>query len=337
MMNKKRWIAVGIAAGLLLATSVITVPDAKTELASRMTDSQLSEVVVNERDANQKIALLQLEGTIGPTESAGLFGGEGYNHDFFMSQLKAIEEDETVKAILLEVNTPGGGVYESAEIARELTKIQSKREIPLYVSMKNMAASGGYYISAKADKIFATEETMTGSIGVIMTGLNMSEFFDKIGFKDETVKSGQFKDIGSSTRKWTKEEREVLQQNIDSSYNRFVKLVADGRGMSEEAVKKIADGRIYDGQQAKENGLIDELGYPDEALEALRKEHKLREASVITYDYTTNPLAKSLGGNWLSSVLSELTSFKSQSPLSNSLLPKEEVTPFEMMYLYGGE
>ncbi|WEG73823.1 signal peptide peptidase SppA [Vagococcus intermedius] len=336
-MNKKRWIAVGIAAGLLLATSLVAVPDAKTELTSHMTDSQLSEVVINERDDNQKIALLQLDGTIGPTESAGLFGSEGYNHDFFMSQLKAIEGDETVKGVLLEVNTPGGGVYESAEIARELTKIQKDRKIPLYVSMKNMAASGGYYVSAKADKIFATEETMTGSIGVIMTGLNMSEFFDKIGFKDETVKSGQFKDIGSSTRKWTKEERDVLQKNIDSSYNRFVKLVAEGRGMSEEAVKKIADGRIYDGQQAKENGLVDELGYPDEALEALRKEHKLRDASVISYDNTNNSFAKSLGGNWLSSAINQLTGFKSQSPLNQSLMPKEEVSPLEMMYLYGGE
>lgn len=156
-----------------------------------------------------------------------------------MEQLKAIEEDPTVKGIFLEVNSPGGGVYESAEIAKKLDTIRKEHDIPMYVSMKNMAASGGYYISAQADKIFATEETVTGSIGVIMSGLNYSGLLEKLGVEDTTVKSGALKDMGSGTRPETKEEEAVLQAYIDSAYSRFVAIVSEGRNKSEEEVKKL--------------------------------------------------------------------------------------------------
>ena len=141
-----------------------------------------------------------------------------------------------------------------------------------------LAASGGYYISAQADKIFATEETVTGSIGVIMSGLNYSGLLEKLGVEDTTVKSGALKDMGSGTRPETKEEEAVLQAYIDSAYSRFVAIVSEGRNKSEEEVKKIADGRIYDGVQAKEVGLVDELGFPEDALKAMRKEQQLEDA-----------------------------------------------------------
>ena len=124
-------------------------------------DEELVPNVLEEGDSTQKIVKLTVDGTIAAGGSSGLFASEGYNHENFMEQLKAVEEDPTVKGIFLEVNSPGGGVYESAEIAKKLDTIRKEHDIPMYVSMKNMAASGGYYISAQADKIFATEETVT--------------------------------------------------------------------------------------------------------------------------------------------------------------------------------
>lgn len=334
-MTKKRWVAIGIAVALLVVRgfSFGSTNDSVTDVLS---EDGVTEVVVTERSLDEKIALLKVDGTIGPSEEGGLFGSEGYNHDIFMSTLKKIEEDETVKGILLEVNSPGGGVYESAEISRALTYLQKDRKLPIYVSMKNMAASGGYYISAKADKIFATEETMTGSIGVIMSGLNMSGLLDKLGVKDESVKSGDLKDIGSSTRKWTEKDREVLQEMVDTSYNRFVNLISEGRSMSVEDVKKIADGRIYDGTQALENGLVDEIGFPDQALEGLRKDKKLKEASVVEYEASSKLLSGYLGKSWLGASAKKM--FKNQKVDMDSIVKNSSTTEApRLMYQYGGE
>ena len=209
-MNKKRWIAVLIAAGLLvisLVSSSLTKEKEETQMTGLNSllygSDELTPTVLEDGDSTEKIVKLTVDGTIASGGSSGLFASEGYNHENFMEQLKAIQEDKSVKGIFLEVNSPGGGVYESAEIAKTLKDIRADRKIPMYVSMKNTAASGGYYISAQADKIFATDETVTGSIGVIMSGLNYSGLLEKLGVKDTTVKSGALKDMGSSTRPTT--------------------------------------------------------------------------------------------------------------------------------------
>lgn len=254
-----------------------------------------------------------------------------------MAQLDEIANDESVKGILLEVNSPGGGVYESAEIARAIKAIQKEREIPFYVSMKNMAASGGYYVSASADKIYAADETMTGSIGVIMSGLNMSGLMDKLGISDETVKSGDLKDVGSTTRKWTEKDRQVLQEMIDSSYGRFVDIVADGRHMSEEKVREIADGRIYDGVQAKANGLVDELGFPEDAMVALQDDNHLKNASIIQYQLPRS-FADTFTSSWLGmKVKGALGQSESADALSKVISNFSSEEAPRMMYLYGGE
>ena len=267
-MNKKRWIAVLIAAGVLvisLVSSSLTKEKEETQMTGLNSllygSDELTPTVLEDGDSTEKIVKLTVDGTIASGGSSGLFASEGYNHENFMEQLKAIQEDKSVKGIFLEVNSPGGGVYESAEIAKTLKDIRADRNIPMYVSMKNTAASGGYYISAQADKIFATDETVTGSIGVIMSGLNYSGLLEKLGVKDTTVKSGALKDMGSSTRPTTKEDQEVLQAYIDSAYNRFVKVVSEGRHKTEAEVKQIADGRIYDGAQAKGIGVVDEIAF----------------------------------------------------------------------------
>ncbi|WGI63510.1 signal peptide peptidase SppA [Escherichia coli] len=189
-----------------------------------------------------------------------LLGGEAYDHRAFLKELDKAKDDASVKGVLLRVNSPGGGVYESAEIHKKLEEVKKAKK-PIYVSMGSMAASGGYYVSTPAKKIFASPETLTGSLGVIMQSLNYAKLADNLGIKYETIKSGKFKDIMSPNRDMTKDERDIMQSMVDNSYEGFVKVISEGRGMSKQDVKKIADGRIYDGTQAKSNGLVDELGY----------------------------------------------------------------------------
>ncbi|EAG1701311.1 signal peptide peptidase SppA [Listeria monocytogenes] len=293
-MNAKRWVALGIVFALLIVSALakftssqIASPEesSPTFVESLFADTgELTETVIEE-GGDDTIAVLSVDGTIQDTgDSGSLLGGGGYDHSFFMQQLEQVRNDDYIQGVLLYVNSPGGGVMESAQIRDKIIQIQKERNIPFYVSMGSMAASGGYYISAPADKIFASKETLTGSLGVIMQGYDYSELMKKLGVSDNTIKSGEYKDIMSGTRPMTEDEKKIMQSMIDDSYNEFVKVVAKGRGMSAEKVRKIADGRIYDGRQAKENGLIDEFGYQEDALEALKKEQGLADATVIQYD-----------------------------------------------------
>src|SRR5690606_14792860 len=154
----------------------------------------------------------------------------------------------------------------------------------VYISMGTMAASGGYYISAPATKIFANEETLTGSLGVILESINYSVLAEKLGIDMVTIKSGEYKDILNPSREMTESEKEILQKMINESYDQFVKVIVNGRGISEEKVREIADGRIYSGRQAKELNLIDEFGYLDDTIEALKKDYRLKDAQVVKYE-----------------------------------------------------
>lgn len=341
-MNKKRWIAVLIAAGLLvvsLVSSSITQPQEEVQMGNINSwlygDDEMSPVVLEEGSGMGRIAKLSVDGAIASGGSSGLFATESYNHEDFLKQIEAIEADERVSGILLEVNSPGGGVYESAEIANLLNEVRTERDLPMYVSIKNMAASGGYYISAQADKIFATEETVTGSIGVIMSGLNYSGLLEKIGVEDTTIKSGALKDMGSATRPETEQDHAVLQAYIDNAYNRFVKVVSEGRNKSEDEVKKVADGRIYDGVQAKEAGLVDEIGYPTDALAAMREDLDLQDAELVEYSTSST----GFGNTWFGAKLAELQGLQA-SETSQILSLLESLGTAESpraMYLYGGE
>ncbi|EAK8405277.1 signal peptide peptidase SppA [Listeria monocytogenes] len=293
-MNARRWVALGIVFALLIVSALAKFTSSQiasmeesspTFVESLFADTgELTETVIEE-GGDDTIAVLSVDGTIQDTgDSGSLLGGGGYDHSFFMQQLEQVRNDDYIQGVLLYVNSPGGGVMESAQIRDKILQIQKERNIPFYVSMGSMAASGGYYISAPADKIFASKETLTGSLGVIMQGYDYSELMKKLGVSDNTIKSGEYKDIMSGTRPMTEDEKKIMQSMIDDSYNEFVKVVAKGRGMSAEEVRKIADGRIYDGRQAKENGLIDEFGYQEDALEALKKEQGLADATVIQYD-----------------------------------------------------
>ncbi|MEK4084840.1 signal peptide peptidase SppA [Psychrobacillus sp. FSL K6-1415] len=337
-MNMKRWFAI-LGASLLLLISIFvnTVSTAfSTDWTSYLDEfasassSEIFETVVEEGSMNERIALLTVDGTIQDTGSASsLFAAEGYNHQFFLQQLEQAKVDETVKAIVLQVNSPGGGVVESAQIYKEIIEIQEETEKPIYVSMGSMAASGGYYISAPADKIFVNKETMTGSIGVIMQSVNYGKLAEKYGVEFVTIKSGPYKDIMSPTREMTEEERTMLQEMLNDSYEDFVDIIEKGRNMTEADVKKVADGRILNGRQAIESGLADDYGFLEDVVQAIKTDHGLEKAEVFEYGYSQN--------------FASLFAVKAQSFLGLDMESKliaqlitENSSP-KMMYLYGNE
>ncbi|MBY0098989.1 signal peptide peptidase SppA [Mesobacillus maritimus] len=290
-MNGKRWAALGIASILFVISVFVNFLSsfAFSEMDSAfsdmfVTDEGMMEEVLEEGDAFNKIVVLTVNGTIQDTGSTSPFlDSTGYSHRQFMEQLNYLKEDNTVKAVILRVNTPGGGVVESAEIHDKIVEIQEETKKPVYVSMGSMAASGGYYISAPAKKIYASPETMTGSLGVIMQGVNYSGLAEKYGVEFVTIKSGPYKDIMSGSREMTEKEREILQEMINNSYEGFVKVISEGRGMTVDEVKRIADGRIYDGRQALEVNLIDGFGHLEDVIEVVKKDEKLNDAQVIQY------------------------------------------------------
>ena len=216
-----------------------------------------------------------------PGEKIGLVRIEGIikSSDTYLRLLDKLERDEDVKAIVLRVDSPGGVVGACQEIHDKVKEISQKK--PVVVSMGSIAASGGLYISVPATKIVANPGTITGSIGVILQSYNVKQLADKIGIKVITVKSGKFKDLLNPFREPDEKTLQILQALIDDSYNQFVKAVAEGRKLPVEKVKKFADGRIFTGRQAKELGLVDELGNFDRAVEVARKLSKSPDARIF--------------------------------------------------------
>lgn len=210
------------------------------------------------------VAIVRVEGTIlaGEAPAPNPFGGAtdaAYSKQV-IENLEKANKDEDVKAIILAVDSPGGSVFASDEIALKIKEIDK----PIITSMGSVAASGGYYVSAPTDEIWAGPHTLTCSIGVISQFPNLEGFAKEYGVTFITVKSGKFKDLGNPFREFTKEDRELWQAIIDEAYAAFVDVVAEGRGMDVEAVRAMADGRVCTGKQALEAGLVDSLGYfPD--------------------------------------------------------------------------
>ncbi len=218
--------------------------------------------------SGEKVAVLPVTGLIADSETT-------------IQQLKKFAKDDSIKAIVLRINSPGGGVGPSQEIHEEVKKLKGKKVV--VASMGALAASGGYYIACAAQKIYANPGTITGSIGVIMQFVNVKDLIEKIGLKGMVVKSGAFKDIGSPVREMKSEERELLQGVIDNVHLQFVVAVAEGRGMHRDNVVKIADGRIFSGEQAKSLGLVDALGNLEDAVAEAGKMAKIEgEPRVVT-------------------------------------------------------
>ncbi len=198
----------------------------------------------------------------------GTIGGDTSTLEVRNRLLKLATEDN-VKGVLLSINSPGGTVGASKEIYEAVKTLKAKK--PVYVSMLDVAASGGYYVASAADRVYANEGTLTGSIGVILSGLNVAKLLDRVGIEPQTIKTGPYKDIFSPYRKLSESERQLLEGLAQNIYEKFVNDVAEGRRVDPNQIKAVADGRIFTGAQAVEYKLVDAIGTEAQVEEALRQ------------------------------------------------------------------
>lgn len=279
-------IALSIIVGIVLACAILPLGGLALLLAASggsastgpLPPASWQEQIV-EGSGPDRVALIEVSGVIGaPADAFSL----QLSQESLISQIRQAARDQRVKAVVLRVDSPGGGVVASSELHAELKKLRDAGKT-LVVSMGSTAASGGYYISAPAERIYANPDTLTGSLGVILSTLNYEEAFDNLGLRSYVYKSGELKDIGSPTRQPTDEERAVLQSIVDEAYAGFVRVIVEGRGLPEEQVRQIADGRIYTGAQAQALGLVDELGNLDAAILGAKELAGLEAATVVRY------------------------------------------------------
>jgi protease-4 len=208
------------------------------------------------------VAVIPIQGEIGYS-SSNVLGGGVVNPDVVKEQIRGAEDDGSVCAILLEINSPGGTPVASEEIMNEIKN--SKKPVVSWIS--DSGASGAYLAATGSDKIVASNSSMVGSIGVIMDLTNLSDLYEKLGINRSSIKAGKYKDMGADYRDLTLEEQSILQVMVNENYDNFISIVAENRNLTHEYVASIAEGRIYTGKQAKDLKLIDEVGGKDEALD----------------------------------------------------------------------
>jgi protease IV len=231
-----------------------------------------------------KVAIIDVCGMILNARASGLFGDGDNPVSLFRERLDAAADDPRVKAVVLRINSPGGAVTASDIMYRDLICFRQKTGKPVVACMMDVAASGAYYLAMGADVVYAHPTTVTGSIGVIMSLYNAAGLAAKIGVASNPIKSGPIKDVGNPLREMTDEERAVLQGLVDNFYDQFVKIVCTGRRMPEDQVRLLADGRVYAGTQAKALGLVDEIGYLEDAIHCAKSLAHLCDASVVAYE-----------------------------------------------------
>ncbi len=235
----------------------------------------------------ERLAVVEIEGVISESRQT-------------MDDIIRFKEDPSIRGVILRINSPGGSVGPTQEIYREVIKLKEKKKV--FVSMGSVCASGGYYIAAAGDKVYANPSTITGSIGVIMQSVILDELLKKIGVKSNTIKAGELKDAGSPFREMTPQERAYLDSVVKNIHEQFIKDAAAGRKIDVEKMKGMADGRIYTGLQAKELALIDEIGNFYDTAEELRKALNIKGKPELVY--TEKPFSFS---KWLFSSMSEMS------------------------------
>ncbi|MCG8353855.1 MAG: signal peptide peptidase SppA [Chloroflexales bacterium] len=284
-MKGRGWlIALSIVVGIVLSCAILPLGGFALLLAAGGSSSgpinaaSWQEEIVMGSGVN-RVAIIEVNGVIGL--DTDVFSAQ-LGQDDLLSQIRQAAEDPLVKAVVLRVDSPGGGVVASSEIHAALKKLRDAGK-NLVVSMGSTAASGGYYISTPAERIYANADTFTGSLGVILSLTNLEGTYEKIGLRTLVYKSGELKDIGSAAREPTAEENAVLQELVDEAYQRFVDVIEEGRSLPREQVLEIADGRIYTGQQALDLQLIDELGGLEDAIDGAKELAGLERALVVRY------------------------------------------------------
>lgn len=239
---------------------------------------EFKEKVVDEGNTD-KVVMIGLSGVI----TSEATGPEVINDDDVDKQLDQAVDDDNVVAVILDLDTPGGEVVASDNINRQVQKVRRARK-PVVALMNATAASGGYYIAAASNEIVANSETLTGSIGVILTVFNVEGAASKLGIEEIVIKSGPHKDIASPFRPIPPDEQKILQDLVDQSYARFIDVVARGREMESAKVRELADGRIYSGAQAQRLGLVDRLGDRDTAFNRAKALAKAPGAQLVRYE-----------------------------------------------------
>lgn len=266
------------------------------------------------------IAELHLEGVIAEENKK-------YKQSWALSTIESIKNDKSNVALAVFINSPGGGVYQSDEVYLALKNYKKETGRPVYVYQQSLAASGGYYISLAADKIFANRNTLTGSIGVITgTSVDCTELLDKIGIKSKTITAGKNKNMFNFNEPLTEEHKAIMQEIANECYDQFTQIVCENRSeLTLEKVKELADGRIYTAKQAKQHKLIDEIGTTDDFYKALRNE-KLdgEDYEIVKFEYERSP---SLGEFIFDSITG-----KTNIELPAELLPLSKVQYPAYMY-----
>ncbi len=245
----------------------------------------LEESVVD-GERGPKILMLELSGPIRDSDEPGSFGlgtREG-TVARVREELELARKDDAVKAVLLRIDSPGGTVTASDIVYHEILRFKEERKVPVVAQLMGVAASGGYYIAMSADAVWANPTTLTGSIGVIFAGVNVSGLMEKLGIADQTLVSGDRKDTGSPLRPMRPDERKQLQGVLDQMHERFESVVAQGRpGLGVDRVRTLSDGRIYTAEQARDAGLVDAIGYLPDGIAETKRRAGLTDARVIVY------------------------------------------------------
>lgn len=290
-MRRKMLDAIGMWGGAALLSGCITVnlPPGPGPLVEK----ELS------GSGSSKVLMLDLSGVISAVEEQSFYP--------LPSQVARLKEalsraaaDSDVQALVLRINSPGGTVTASDVLYHELRTFKQKKKIPIIASIMDIGASGGYYVAMGADKIMAHPSSVTGSLGVIMLTMNANGLLEKIGVHAAAITSGPKKDMGSPFRAMTDDERAIFQSVINGFYERFLTVIKEGRrNLTADEIRKLADGRIYSGEQAKDVGLVDGIGYLDDAVELAKRDAGLTEARLVVYqqpgEYRHNIYSRLLG------------------------------------------
>ncbi len=271
-----------LAALLLLSGCILYAP---IDLGALGSPGELEESVVL-GTTGPKLALIEVSGVISDEESRTQLGLSD-RPSMVVEMRNALDraaDDPDVVGILLRINTPGGSVAASDTLHHELEVWRDEQKRPVVAYLNGMATSGGYYVAMASDRVIAHPASVTGSIGVIMPGVSIEGLMQKYGVVDQTITSGPFKDAGSLLRDMTPQERAQLSSVINDFYARFVDVVAKGRpALTREKVAALADGRVYSAQQALDAGLVDQLGYLEDAVADLEQRAGIKESRVVTY------------------------------------------------------
>ncbi|MBZ0271287.1 signal peptide peptidase SppA [bacterium] len=250
-----------------------------------MPDDKLTARVVKTVGAggDNRVLLLDIDGVITAEGEQVWFWDREATTSQIEKKLRKAAKDDRIKAVVLRINSPGGGVTASDVVYREIRRYKEAQKIPVVTMMMDVGASGGYYIACASDEIIAHPTTITGSVGVIIYSLGFDGLFGKIGMESRVIKSGALKDMGNPFDEFSEEERAVFQAAVDGMYARFFNVVLENRKMDPEKLRELADGRIYTGEQAAQVGLIDRTGYIDDAIRSAMDRAKIGDAKVILY------------------------------------------------------